>query len=167
MLTKSLPCFCSIRQAIQDKAEVIDVDGSYLYKKTKRLEDAGVLVAPLDLPLAPLTGWEAITEVNASELAKNVPSVTNGEVYTYLSTHVHAGREKTDGTFRALSRGYTHWASGRIERVEANFNNPEYCHVRSSMKPSMKQGSYNVWILLEKVGHFATIRRATCQCAAG
>lgn len=35
------------------------------------------------------------------------------------------------------------------------------------MKPSMKQGSYNVWILLGRVGPYATIERATCECAAG
>lgn len=31
----------------------------------------------------------------------------------------------------------------------------------------MKQGSYNVWILLGRVGPYATIERATCECAGG
>ena len=81
----------------------MDVDGSYLYKKSKRLEDAGVLVAPLDPPSSPVTGWETVTEVNASDLAKNIPYVTSGVIYTYLSTH--SGRESGEGTFRALTRG--------------------------------------------------------------
>ena len=156
---------CRIHQAIKDNTEVVDVDGSYLYKKSKRLEDAGGLVAPLDPPSSPVTGWETVTEVNASDLAKNIPYVTSGVIYTYLSTH--SGRESGEGTFRALTRGYTHWASGRIDRMEVNNQNPEYCHVRSNMKPSMKPGSYNVWILLGRVGHFATIQCATCECAAG
>ena len=158
--------FCSsVHQAIKDKTEVIDVDGSYLYKKSKRLQDSGVHVAPLDLPAAPITGWERITEANSSDMARNIPSVTSGVIYTYLSTH--AGCNSSDGTFRALTRGYTHWASGRIDHVEVNYLNPQYCHVQSSMKPSMKPGLYHVWILLGKVGRFATIKCATCECAAG
>ena len=154
-----------IRQAIKDQMEVVDVDGSYLYKKCKRLEDQGAIVMPLVLPSAPVAGWDSLTEVNASELAKKVPRVTAGEIYLYLSSH--AGREQSEGTFRALTRGYTHWASGRIDNIEVNVKNPEYCHIRSSMKPSMKPGSYKVWILLGRVGPFATIQQATCECAAG
>ena len=158
--------FCiSVRQAIEDKMEVIDVDGSYLYKKSKRLQDSGIHIAPLDPPALPITGWESITESNASDIAKKIPSVTSGVVYTYLSTH--AGHNSSDKTFRALTRGYTHWASGRIDHVEVNYLNPLYCHVRSNMKPSMKPGIYHVWILLEKVGNFATVKCATCECAAG
>ena len=32
----------------------------------------------------------------------------------------HAGRERGEGTFRALTQGYNHWASGRIERLDVN-----------------------------------------------
>ena len=36
------------------------------------------------------------------------------------------------------------------------------------MKPSMKPGSYQVWIMLQRddLG-YATVKCATCQCAAG
>ena len=95
-------------------------------------------------------------------MAKNIPSVTSGVIYTYLSTQ--AGRDSSDGTFRALTRGYTHWASGQIDHVEVNCLNPQYCHVRSNMKPSMKPGNYHVWILQEKVGRFLAIKCATCEC---
>jgi hypothetical protein len=115
----------------------------------------------LDIPVAPITGWEHITEANSSEMAKNIPSVTSGVIYNYLSTH--ASRDSSDRTFRALSRGYTHLASDQIDVVEINYLNPQYCHVRSSMKPSMKPGLYCVWILLGKVGRFATIKCATCE----
>ena len=90
----------------------MDVDGSYLYKKKKKLEDSGQMVSFLGLPSAPLTGWETVTEANANSLAKKIPRVTNGIVYAYLSTH--AGQGSGNGTFSALTRGYIHWASGHI-----------------------------------------------------
>ena len=86
-------------------------------------------------------------------------------MYTYLASG--AGRTQSEGIFRALSRGFVHWASGRIESIEVNVHNPLYVHVRSSMKPSMKQGSYRVWILLHKDDDLATVTSATCECAAG
>lgn len=88
-----------------------------------------------------------------------------GLVYTYLAGHV--GRNSDEGAFRALSRGYTHWASGRIQEIELNTKNPTFCHVRCRMQPSMKVGVYNTCILLGKQGEVATIKQATCECAAG
>ena len=134
---------CSIHQAIR-----VDVDGSYLYKKSKRIKDSGRIVALLDSPSAPITGWEIVTEVNANIIAKKIPRFTTGTIYTYLSAHASQG--SGDGTFRALTQEYTHWASGRIDHLEVNVQHPQYCHVQSSMKPSMKPGSYHVWILLER-----------------
>ena len=141
------------------------MDGSYLYKKCRRLEDSGLVIAPLNPPSSPITGWECVTESNANDLAKRIPRVTAGTIYTYLSSH--AGRESGEGTFRALTRGYTHWASGRIDRLDINTQHPEYCHIQSVMKPSMKPGSYHVWLLLGRDGPFASVQRATCECAAG
>ena len=94
-------------------------------------------------------------------------SVTLGVLYAYLAEGV--GHSKAaEGAFRALSRGYTHWASGHLECLEINVSNPSYCHVRVSMKPLMKQGSYNVYILLERTKEdMASIQTATCQCTAG
>ena len=86
-------------------------------------------------------------------------------MYTYLASG--AGRTQSEGTFRVLSRGFVHWASGRIESTEVNVHNPLYVHVRSSVKPSMKQGSYRVWILLHQDDNLATVTSATCECAAG
>ena len=88
-----------------------------------------------------------------------------GLVYTYLAGHV--GCVGDEGAFRALSRGYTHWASGRLEEIQVNTNHPQYCHVRCKIKPSMKVGIYNVYILLGREGEVASICTATCGCAAG
>ena len=118
---------CSIHQAIRDNAPIVDVDGSYLYKKSKRFENSGRIVALLYSPSTPITGWEIVTEVIANIIAKKIPCVTTGTIYTYLSAH--ASRGGVDGTFRALTRGYTHWASGRIDRLEVDVQHPQYCHV--------------------------------------
>ena len=37
----------------------------------------------------------------------------------------------------------------------------------SIMKPSMKPGNYNVYLLLGRDGELAHIHAATCECAAG
>jgi hypothetical protein len=65
------------------------------------------------------------------------------------------------------ARGYTHWASGRMEELEVNTHHPSFCHVQCFMKPSMRPGKYRVYILLGRDGDFATIVTATCECAAG
>lgn len=86
-------------------------------------------------------------------------------MYAYLAGHT--GRTGEQAAFRALTRGFTHWASGRMEDMEVNTNHPDYCYVRCMMKPSMKTGTYNVYIFLGRDGRLATIREATCDCAAG
>ena len=47
-----------------------------------------------------------------------------------------------------------------------NTNNPEYCHIRCFMKPSMRAGTYRVDILGCE-GSLAKISSATCEYAAG
>ena len=48
-----------------------------------------------------------------------------GAVYTYLASG--AGRTQSEGTFRALTCGFIHWASGRIDSIEVNVQNPLLC----------------------------------------
>ena len=88
---------------------------------------------------------------------------SEGTLYAYLAEGV--GHSKGEGAFRALSRGYTHWASSRLEELEMNTQNPSFCHVRCLIKPSMETGKYTVYILLGRDGDFATIALATCECA--
>ena len=89
-----------------------------------------------------------------------------GLVYMYLAGHV--GRSGDEGAFRALTRGYAHWASGRLEKLSVNTNNPKYCHVHATMKPSMKTGLYHAYLLLESDSEgLASILSATCECVAG
>lgn len=88
-----------------------------------------------------------------------------GLLYTYLAKECE--RLTGHGAFRALQRGYIHWASGRLSQIEVNCQHPKFCHVRCSMTPSMKSGVYHVYVLLGREGELATIEKATCQCAAG
>ena len=88
-----------------------------------------------------------------------------GTLYSYWAEGV--GRSGGEGAFRALARGYVHWASGRMEKLEINIQNPLFCHVRCTMKPSMKSGTYKVYVLLERDGTFGQVKSATCGCAAG
>ena len=90
---------------------------------------------------------------------------TSRLLYTYLASG--CGRKSTHGAFRALKRGYVHWASGRLDRLEVHCTHPHFCYVRCNMTPSMKSGIYHVYMLLGKKRDFATIEKATCECAAG
>ena len=61
-----------IRKAVKDNVEIVDVDGSYLYKKVQQLEATGMNIAPLDLPTSPpISGWETISESNVAHIRKS------------------------------------------------------------------------------------------------
>ena len=81
-----------IHQATKDNTEVVDVDGSHLHKKGKHFENTGDLMASLDPHLPQSSDEEAVTEAYASDVAKNIPPVTSGVMYTHLS--MHAGQQR-------------------------------------------------------------------------
>ena len=91
-----------IRKAVKDDVEIVDVDGSYLYKKVQQLEATGMSIAPLDLPTSPpISGWETISESNVAHISQKMPCITNGLVYTYLSQQT--SNDSGESTFRALT----------------------------------------------------------------
>ena len=58
---------------------IVDVDGSYLYKKHHELSHSGVPVPHLDPPSSPpITGWETVTEKNVGSIATRLSVVTLG-----------------------------------------------------------------------------------------
>ena len=57
---------------------IVDVDGSYLYRKYKTLSDAGENVLLPSIPPPPISGWTAMTSENYQSLALSVPPVTHG-----------------------------------------------------------------------------------------
>ena len=173
---------CSrINQAEEEGISVIDVDGSYMYRKYQHLVESGESVIQPDHPGPPPSGWKVVNEGTYKDVTPSIPLVTTGKiiiivniisnytftglVYSYLAGH--CGRDSSEGAFRALSRGYIHFASGRLEGIEVNINHPLYCHVRCTIKPSMKSGTYHVYLLLQRDGELATMCSATCECAAG
>ena len=87
-----------------------------------------------------------------------------GTLHTYLACGVGS---KPQGLFRALTRGYNHWASGRMDQLQVHTMHPQYCHVCATAIHSMKAGLYSVYILLCKKGQFSDIEAATCDCATG
>ena len=164
------PILDRIREAQKRGAKVVDVDGTYLEKKRKKLLEAGELVPEaVSLPAFPLDGWRTISPGTSIVLETNFPSVSHGTLYTYLAEGV--GNVQGKRAFCALTRGYVHYASGRVKSIEVHNQNASYAFVRSSMIPSMKPGQYKVKIMLKKeyvqqecVGK---VVQASCDCAAG
>ena len=58
---------------------VIDVDGSYLYRKQQKQATA---VTVTNVPSEPLAGWESVIADNCEEMAKKIPPVMPGTLTT-------------------------------------------------------------------------------------
>ena len=58
-----------------EKKSVIDVDGSYLYRKQQAQTTTTIVN---NLPSEPLAGWESVTADNCKEMAKKIPPVMPG-----------------------------------------------------------------------------------------
>ena len=71
---------------MKQKLEIVDVDGSYLYRKEQQLISQGVNTLPLSVPSAPITGWEVVSADNYKE--KDVPRVMPGKLIVIL-VHMH------------------------------------------------------------------------------
>ena len=140
-----------------------------------------VHVAPQEIPPPPITNWEPVAGENVCSLSQGVPQVTSGKPDFTLQIYVHVhvcdllflplkewctttlnsgalSRSKGEGAFRALSHGYTRWASGHMSVIEINTCNPQYCYmyVRSTSKPPMKLGSYQVYLLLARSDNYCS-----------
>ena len=46
--------------------------------------------------------------------------------------------------FQSFVTWIPHWASGRLQELKVNLNNPLYCHVQGTMAPSMKAETYSL-----------------------
>ena len=68
----------SVRAASTAAAQIIDVDGSYLYRKQQQLSSSSSAVVTLPIPVPPITGWESVSAQNANEMSANIPAVTPG-----------------------------------------------------------------------------------------
>ena len=67
-----------MKQAEQEGTSVVDVDGSYLYKKYRSLVDAGQQVSLPAYPSPPISGWKSVTDVTHQAIAPSIPAVISG-----------------------------------------------------------------------------------------
>ena len=66
-----------MHKAKQDGCPVVDVDGSYVYKKFKSLTNASIpAVMPTGLPPPPIIGWFLVNEDTYLSLSTSIPPVT-------------------------------------------------------------------------------------------
>ena len=55
-------CVSRINQAEEEGISVVDVDGSYIYRKYQRLVESGENVTQPDHPGPPPSGWKVVNE---------------------------------------------------------------------------------------------------------
>ena len=69
---------CRIHETIAAGTSVVDVDGSYMYKKLKAITNAEDVTVTMSPPAPPPSGWVTITEDNYLTIAQDLPAVTAG-----------------------------------------------------------------------------------------
>ena len=70
-----------LNQAEQEGTAIVDVDGSYLYRKYESLTEAGEQVSLPGHPSPPLAGWKSVTEETYQSIAPSIPPVTSGNLF--------------------------------------------------------------------------------------
>ena len=69
--------FChSVNQALRERVPLVDVDGSYLYRKQQQLIEADEIVVPLPCPSPTLIGWRALNNTSVATVDPLIPIVT-------------------------------------------------------------------------------------------
>ena len=74
--------YSRINQAEEVGTSVVDVDGSYLYRKYKKLAGSGKDVVQPDHPSPPLSGWQIVNENTCKDITPSIPLVIKG-TFTY------------------------------------------------------------------------------------
>ena len=93
------------------------------------LLQGGINVAPVDFPSSPAYGWERFTATNFTEISQNMPIVMLGtvdgkcycsNVIAHILLNFHYNRLEH-------CEGVTHWGSGRMEQLQVNTQNLNFC----------------------------------------
>ena len=71
---------CRVNQAECEGASVVDVDGSYLYRKYRSVVESGQTVAQLAPPSPPLAGWKTVTADTCQSISPFIPVLTSGSL---------------------------------------------------------------------------------------
>ena len=61
-----------------EETGIVDVDGSYLYRKYRSLVDAGQQVSLPACPPLQFSGWKVVTDDTYQTIAPSIPAVTSG-----------------------------------------------------------------------------------------
>ena len=70
--------YSRVNQAEEESTPVVDVDGSYLYRKYQKLAGSGKDVAQPDHPSPPPSGWQNLNENTYKDITPSIPLVTTG-----------------------------------------------------------------------------------------
>ena len=73
--------YCRVKQAEEEATAVVDVDGSYLYRKYQRLVEYGKDATQPDHPRSPPSGWKVVNERTYKDIAPSIPLVTTGTIF--------------------------------------------------------------------------------------
>ncbi|KAL5517990.1 hypothetical protein EMCRGX_G003649 [Ephydatia muelleri] len=65
-----------VQEVSASNAPVIDVDGSYLYRKQQQHLPSATDISMLPVPAPPLMGWESVTKDNVDLISTRIPWVT-------------------------------------------------------------------------------------------
>ena len=70
---------CRVQEVMAEGLPIVDVDGSYLYRKQQTLLRRGAVLLPLPLPAPPLAGWVLVTDSSVDSVAVSIPNATSGK----------------------------------------------------------------------------------------
>ena len=101
-----------VREASESSTRVIDVDGSYLYRKQQQLSSAGITFTATPAPSPPITGWESVTSENVSTMSTKIPFVTAGAVCIYGHSAMLTAIHNVVYTYTRAGLLYTYLPSG-------------------------------------------------------
>jgi len=113
-----------------------------IQKKRARLIEEGNTIPSLPIPTeTPPLGWTEITADNYPKCSSALPNILPGELYRYMALGVGYWGSATKAAvagFELSYGGYKFWASGRVQSVAINVQNPCICFVRGRVFPLMK-----------------------------
>ena len=73
-------CISRINQAEEEGISVVDVDGSYIYRKYQCLVESGENVTQPNHPGPPPSGWKVVNKNTYKDLIPSIPLVTTGTI---------------------------------------------------------------------------------------
>ena len=175
-------CF-RIEQAKSKQLPLVDVDGSYLYRKQQTITQSGIAVAPLPPPSPPLSGWEVVTDGNVQTMASKIPVVASGTgivhttfmaIYTCIHVYMYI---LLPPAFRdtIFPLGLWHWPQGNARCIQSPVTRIHPLGIRKVGSVASEHSSSSVlscpwhYNTIHEAWHLQSVsftcpRRQGCQC---